>query len=419
LLNEGDPAGSPAGVVVGYALLGGVVLLWQRRAHLAGYVAVWLHALGSLAIAGYRPTLPLLVALYTVAAYRAGRASLVALLAASAPIALAVADGVREAPAEERLSTMVGLGLLLVLIHCGAYGLGRWARRSRQRAEALERGRESAARDAIELERSRIANELHDIVAHSVTVMTLQAAGARKVMRQDPNRAEEALTQVGGAGKQAMSELRRMLGELRPGRASTSGPGGAGTGAPEPGLHRLDDLLATVRATGVGVTLQREGTPEPPDSTVDLAAYRVVQEALTNVAKHAGPGTSAAVLVRWQPGQVHIEVTDDGRVQPAAGPAEPPTAERTPTGDTLSTGHGLVGLAERVASLGGRLECGTVPGSGFRVSATLPTGPPATAARGPSGSASAAGGPSGDARAPAGPAERLRRSEDASARAPR
>jgi signal transduction histidine kinase len=198
------------------------------------------------------------------------------------------------------------------------------------------------------VERVRIAHELHDTVAHSVTVMTLQAAGAKTLVRRDPGRAEEALTHVGGAGAAAMSELRRMLTALR------------ADGSTGPGLHSVDDLVAGVRTAGVDVTVDCDGEPTRPAPAADLAAYRVIQEALTNVAKHAGPGTRATVTMRWLPGRLHIEVTDDG-----AG---------RPTGDaaSLSTGHGLAGLAERIAGLGGRLEAGTAAGAGFRVSATVP-----------------------------------------------
>ena len=150
---------------------------------------------------GYRPTLPLLVGLYAVAATRVAPGRWRALAAAVGPVAVAVADGVREAPPGEGLATFVGLSTLLLIVHCGVFGIGRWARRVRERARALERDRDFAAQDAVEVERARIAGELHDIVGHSVTLMTLQAAGARKVMRHDPRRADEALAQVEWRGR--------------------------------------------------------------------------------------------------------------------------------------------------------------------------------------------------------------------------
>jgi signal transduction histidine kinase len=347
LLNAGPATRTPAGLVLAYAVAGGAVLFWQRRSPVLGYAVLWAHALGSVAVAGYRPTLPLLVGLYAVAAHESRRPALLALAAAAAPVAVAVTDGVREAPPGEGLATLIGLGTLLLIVHCGVFAIGRWARRVRERARAFERDRDVAAQDAVEVERARIAGELHDIVGHTVTVMTLQAAGARKVMRHDPRRAEEALAVVDGAGAQAMSELRRMLDGLRPDDVT--------------GLRRLDDLVGRVRATGVAVTVSREGTPGQPTPVIDLVAYRVVQEALTNVIKHAGPGAHATVHLAWQPDQLTVSVTDDGR------------GHRVEAADRLSSGHGLVGLTDRVAALGGRLAWAPTTEGGFRVLATLPT----------------------------------------------
>jgi len=349
LLNTGESAGSPAVLVVAYALAGGAILLWQRHSMIPGYALLWLHAIGSVALTGYRPTLPLLVGLYWVAAQTALRPAVAALLASVGPIGLTVLDGVREAPPGEIVATVAGLSTLLVLVHCGVFAIGRWAGRVRARARALEQDRANAARDAVEDERVRIAAELHDIVGHSVTLMTVQAAGARKVMRRDPARADEALAQISGTGARTVSELRRML-------------GGLGAGEPT-GLDGLDDLLDSVRGTGVTVTLCRQGTPGGLHPAVSLVAYRVVQEALTNVVRHAGPGTHATITLGWAPRAFTIDVSDDGH----GGAADPAAG--------LSIGHGLAGLTARVAAVQGRFEARPGTSGGFRVCATLPAEP--------------------------------------------
>jgi signal transduction histidine kinase len=361
LLNEGPPSGTPAWIIVGYALVGGAVLFWQRRYPWPGFLVLWLHAVGSIPLSGYQPTLPLLVGLYTVAAHASFRTAAAALAATAVPLGAAVTEGVREAPPGERMATLAGLSILLGLVHCGAFGIGRWARAVRHRTRALEHTRDSAARDAVEVERARIAGELHDIVGHSVTVMTLHAAGAKKVMRHDPGRAEEALAHVGGAGAQAMSELRRMLGALRPGDGA--------------GLRCLDELLSTVRSTGVTVDVTCTGAAVDLEPAADLVAYRLIQEALTNVVRHAGPGAHATVTLDRHPDSLEITVTDDGRGRPVDGPR-------------LSTGHGLTGAAARVAALGGRLDWGPA-GEGFRVGAAIPV--PVTRERSDDAAARAAG----------------------------
>jgi len=342
LLSVDGPSGAVRILILGYALVGAGVLYGRQRWPALAYAALWIHAAAAVARAGYRPTLPLLVVLATVAARRPARVAVPALLAVLVPVGLAVADGVREAAPEERTATAVGLSTLLIIIHCGVWAVGRWAGASRRRAGELE----TQARDAARAERTRLAAELHDIVAHSVVVMTLQAAGAKAFMRRDPDRAEQALTEVGDTGTQTIAELRRML---------------AAKGGPEHGLSDLDELIGRVRGIGVDVTLHREGGAAWLDPDAELAAYRVIQEALTNVAKHAGPGARATVLVRWEPDSVRVEVSDDGG------------GEAVDAVRSLSTGNGLRGLAERVSAAGGRLESGSMPAaSGFRVAATLP-----------------------------------------------
>ena len=216
----------------------------------------------------------------------------------------------------------------------------------------------ASAEAAISAERARISRELHDIVSHSVTVMVLLAAGARRVMDTTPERARTALAQIEQTGTHAMEELGRMLQVLRTGRQWDE-PGRDGVG--RPGLGEVYDLLAGVRAAGIKVDLQVQGEPRGVAPSVGIAAYRVVQEALTNITRHDGPGARATVRIAWAD-ELLVEIRDDGGGVPQAEVA-----------DRLSTGHGLAGLAERVAVAGGRLEAGQLPaGGGFRVAATLP-----------------------------------------------
>jgi signal transduction histidine kinase len=218
-----------------------------------------------------------------------------------------------------------------------------------QRAVMHEREREEHARRAAAEEQARIARELHDIIAHNVSVMTVQAAAAGDAFETQPGRAREALGSIESTGREALAELRRLLGSVRPG----DGPGAF---APQPGLARLDELIEQVRSTGLTVELTVEGSPRELPPSVDLSAYRIVQEALTNTLKHAD-ASHATVLVRYGPGTLDVEVVDDGRGAAADG------AER---------GHGIIGMRERAVLFGGELRAGPAPGRGFSVHARIP-----------------------------------------------
>jgi signal transduction histidine kinase len=227
-----------------------------------------------------------------------------------------------------------------------------YLRELEDRASRLEREREARAERAVDEERARIARELHDVVAHSMSVMTVQAGAARRIIDQDPGRARDALGTIERTGRQALGEMRRILEVLRD-RAS------GGDRAPLPGLDRLPDLVDQLHLSGLPVELLVEGAARPLPQGVDLTAYRIIQEALTNTLKHAGPAR-ADVTVRYSSGAVDIEVRDDGRGITAAangGPAE---------------GHGLLGMRERVAVFGGRLHAGPRPGGGYQIRAHLP-----------------------------------------------
>ncbi|WP_272125260.1 sensor histidine kinase [Streptomyces sp. HD] len=341
-----------------YALAGYTALVWRRRYPLPVFAVVYGYQVAAtLWVVGYSPVLGLLLALYTVAANCSLRAAQLALPAAAVPYLGAAAWEAWHQP-DQQISVFVALSAFYLLQTAGAWGIGRWAQLSRLHAADLEYRRQAEAREAVTSERTRIARELHDIVAHSVTVMMLQAAVAKKTMRTDPDQAGQALSAVDELGTQAMGELSRMLAALRPGTTGAS-PSGSDN-ARQPGLADLETLLESIRQVGVSVRSAVIGTPQRLDPSVSLTAYRVVQEALTNVTRHAGPGTQATVRLSWGP-DLQVEVIDDG------GGAPDPTARG------LSTGQGLRGLRERVAITGGHLDTGPTPRGGFRVTARLPT----------------------------------------------
>ena len=222
-----------------------------------------------------------------------------------------------------------------------------------ERADRLEQEREEEARAAVRGERSRIARELHDVVAHEMTVMTVQAAGARRVLDADPAQAAEALTAIESAGHDALTEMRRLLGLLR--QDKTGGELG-----PQPGLARLDGLIEQMEEAGLPVHFVIEGESGTVSAGVDLNAYRIIQESLTNSLKHGGPNTMASVLIRYEPDMLTVQVADDGR-----GAAQGLSANG-------GSGHGLLGMHERVSMLGGTLAAGPRRGGGFMVKAEIP-----------------------------------------------
>jgi signal transduction histidine kinase len=217
-----------------------------------------------------------------------------------------------------------------------------------ERAARLEHEREDQARIAVAEERARIARELHDVVGHSVSVMTVQASGVRRLLRDDQEREREALLIVERTGREALAEMRRMVGVLRR-------PEEAPTLAPQPSLEHLDRLVEQTRESGLPVELRVQGEAVELPAGVDLTAYRLVQEGLTNALKHAR-ATRAEVLVSYGDGQIELVVSDDGRG----------------VGNGDGGGHGLVGMRERVTVYGGELDAGPQPGGGYRLRAKLP-----------------------------------------------
>jgi signal transduction histidine kinase len=240
----------------------------------------------------------------------------------------------------------------------GAWYIGRRLRLRQERAGQLLRERAGEARRILVEERARIARELHDVVAHRVSLMTVQAGGAKAIVGEDPEAARQAMGAVEEAGRAALDELRHLLGILRPDTGNLDGLG------PQPGLADLPRLVEQIRRAGVDVALTTGGLPASLPARLDLFAYRIVQEALTNVLKHAGSGTRAEVRLRGDRGEIVIEVLDDGR-----GATVVPEPDAAADG---AGGHGIVGMRERVLLLGGRLEAGPRAEGGFRVVAHLP-----------------------------------------------
>jgi signal transduction histidine kinase len=223
--------------------------------------------------------------------------------------------------------------------------LGRIAYNRRLRIAA---DRSRAAEDAVSAERARIARELHDVVAHAMAVMVVQAGAARTIVDSDPDGAKAAIAEVEATGRTGLAEMRRLIGVL-------TADDGEAERAPQPGLEQLDELVRTVRAAGIPVEVLRSGDERALPPAIDVNAYRVIQEALTNTLKHAGDA-HASVTLMFTDGALEIEVADDG-----VGPrvVDPP-------------GHGLVGMRERVAVFGGTLVAGPRPGGGFVVRALFP-----------------------------------------------
>jgi signal transduction histidine kinase len=358
--DPGDPR-----AVAAYLLLLGHTLPIALRRRFPVPVLAWALATG-LAFASLRVNLvslglAVLVYVYTVAS-RCPRRVCLAGLAATVAMLLTVFL-VRPRAVGDR-----GTVVIDCLMVAAAWWLGDGTRRrqeairaARERAVELERAREELARRAVVEERLRIARELHDVVAHSMSIIAVQSGVGAHVLDSQPEEARKALAAIEATSRQALAEMRRLLGVLRQEQEPS------GSLAPTPGLAEVDALAAEVARAGARVEVRIEGTrPELPVG-LDLSAYRIVQEALTNVVRHAGPAT-ARVGIRYAPDAVEVEVVDDGRGG-AGG-----------SGD----GHGIAGMRERAALYGGSLDAGPLPGGGFRVAARLPLD---------SGTAGPAGGP--------------------------
>jgi signal transduction histidine kinase len=327
-----EPGAPWQAVAVLLAVVQGAALRWRRdRPELVTAVVL---AAGL----GFQVIVPELVVpiagLFAVGSLAAARPPLVSLAGLAALEALA---------ATNFLTTTVDDAVFTMGLAAGAWALGEAARNRRAAIREV-------SRRAVGDEQARIARELHDVIAHSVSVIVVQAAAADDVFETRPDQARAALRSIEAAGRDALRELRRLLGGVSADPDPTH---------PQPGLTRLDELAEPLRLGGLEVTVRREGgAPEVP-AGVDLSAYRIVQEALTNTLRHAR-ATRAEVVVRYGPEAVEVDVRDDGR---GSGATEADGA-----------GRGLVGMRERAALLGGTLEAGPLPGGGYRVHARLPLG---------------------------------------------
>jgi signal transduction histidine kinase len=325
-----------------------VSLGWRRRAPLlvlaVGIATSVVATAVPLLDAATTPAVALVVAAYSVGAHANGLRAVIGVAGVGALIA-----------ANAAADFSAGNVLFIAMILGGAWLAGRAMQYRRERERALERltvdlerEREEKARAAVAEERVRIARELHDVVAHAISVIVLQARGGRRSLAADPEETREALDTIEATGSAALAEMRRLLGMLRTDDEEIAL-------APQPSLRYLDALAAQVRDAGLPVEVSIEGQPVELPPGVDLSAYRIVQEALTNALRHAGPAT-ARVVVRYGDHDVELEIADTGV---GVGPAD-------------GAGHGLVGMRERVSLYGGKIEAGPRDGGGFAVRARLP-----------------------------------------------
>jgi signal transduction histidine kinase len=362
LITPVDRVGNPWALPA-YAALGYLPLIWRRRLPFTVFVLALAHyLLAAVLLPGYTPALPLAVGLFTVAA-RCGRwPAGIALLAMFAPATLNILAAVHGAQPGDGWHQLVVATLQAGVISGAPFIVGRWAQWGHRQRRLLAT---HAASVAVADERGRIAQDLHDIVAHAVTLMVLQAAGAARVLRDEPARAEAALRHVDDLGQQAVVELRRMLGLLAAERS--------GAAAPLLGLRDVGLLVDRARDGDLRIDLAVQGNPVPLDPGVDLAGYRVVQEALTNAARYADRAAPVLLQLRWRPADVEIQVVNHY------------TPTRRAAG-RLSIGRGLLGMRERVRAAGGSLDTERLPDGWFLVRATLPATvavpmPPAARAR--------------------------------------
>ncbi|WP_146842845.1 sensor histidine kinase [Cellulomonas composti] len=380
------PAGLAVGVL-GSEAAGGwwsvalvVPLAWRRVRPTASAAAVYAVGLTHLV---YGPAilpadLAVLVALYSVTVHGprwAHRTAIALALVASTVVPAVVLDAFYDPAGAIVLALLIATSSLAAW----AFGLVRRARRETlealvDRAQRLEVERDQQALIATAAERARIAREMHDIVAHSLSVMIAQADGGRYAAQADPAAATRALGTIGETGRAALTDMRRLLGVLRsdagtdtragerpgvlPAHTSDEPEAGAGGTTPQPSEAQIPQLVEQVQASGAHVSFVRLGTPRSLPPGVGLTVYRIAQEALTNVLKHAGPGPRVTVVVQWRPESIELDVADDGRGASAVS-------------DGL--GNGLRGMQERATMFGGTVTVGPRPGGGFRVRAHIPT----------------------------------------------
>ena len=362
----------PNRMILGYAMA--VAILFRRRWPLSTMAAVATFAL--LQVIAFPPTndplpfdLAVLVAMYSAVKY--GRTMVDAYLSASV-----VAIGIIIEVSRHFGPNWFALALFYVGVCSGVWLMAYTMRNRRryvatleERAATLERERDHLARIAAADERAAIARELHDVVAHSLSVMIVQADGGTYAFDRDPEQARRALSTVAETGRDALEDMRRLVAVLR----SDSPPVAGSASGPEDDrrritLDQLDALADRARSAGLAVTLLEKGARSPLPDAVELTVYRIVQEALTNVLRHAGPGAAVELCLEYGPESVSLSVVDDGGglagLVPAGAPLVPSQA-----------GHGLVGMRERISVHGGHFAAGPRTDGGWRVSATVPARP--------------------------------------------
>ncbi|HEV2251822.1 MAG TPA: histidine kinase [Streptosporangiaceae bacterium] len=311
----------------------------------------------------------ILVLLYTVAAERPRRISLPGLAAC---VVLFLAVAVRYNPGvnqSRHLEFFLVTSLLYLLAPVSAWVLGdsmgtrrAYSAALEERAARAERERDTQAQIAAAAERARIARELHDVIAHNLSVMVAQADGGAYAFDATPERSRQALAQIGRTGRQALSEMSSLLGVLRTGPETEAAPL-----APAPAAAEIEQLVTQAREAGMRVSHTVQGPVRPLPGGLSLAAYRIVQEALTNVRKHAGPEAAAEVTLRYGHDDLLVRITDDGR-----GPGGSGTLPRYAPQPAANMGHGLTGMRERAALYGGTVQAGPRPGGGFDVTVSFP-----------------------------------------------
>jgi signal transduction histidine kinase len=351
-----DNGGAPEVSIILLAVLASVPVIARRRFPLqVALIVEAATAVHLIAVNSPPAAFALVVAIYSVALYCDRRTSL----------RMALATGGINSVLVLLVTLITGREIVhnlvfVIVLAAGAWALGDNVRTRRaylasleERAARLEGEREERDRRAVLDERARIARELHDVVAHHVSAIAVQAGAAEEAALENPQRAREALGFIQGLSREALSEMRALVGVLATGDD-------AAALAPQPGLDQVERLVDQVRAAGVAVDLTVEGTRRRLPETLDVTAYRIVQEALTNTLKHAG-SARATVTVRFSDDTLELDVSDDGR-------------GARPRATVADGGRGLMGMRERVALFHGRLSAGPVDGGGFRVHAWLPTG---------------------------------------------
>ncbi|USD23287.1 sensor histidine kinase [Microbulbifer variabilis] len=351
--NLGDVIAFQCAFIGSFALLWRRTHPWQVQAVILGatiLLELGLPADGIVAMA---------VSLYSLGRYEANtRASFIGVIATL--VFVAIDQGI---PVQPTAAGTVTVMLVWALWYIGRRlrFRGEYLRLLEERAEYLERERNAESERAVAAERTRIAREMHDVVAHQVSLMTVQAGAARAISRNNPQAASEAMASVEAAGRQAMTEMRHLLGVLRPASSDTAL-------TPQPGLNDLPALIEKVRQVLSEVDYETHGMLENVPTSVALTAYRIVQESLTNVIKHVGAAARVQVSLRVDHETLVIRVADDGNTI-GDRPMVETTIDEQPGG-----GHGIAGMRERAELLGGHLYAGAVDGGGFEVYAQLPTG---------------------------------------------